>query len=506
MASHKDGNCICWQCSEFSQVFPMVMCAIKDLKEKRKRSDEDTILEKVSADIKDFRDKNDINHIIVYAADMGYLNKSHYGNHNTFNINKELNDGKECSLCGEKIVSFDCQDFNVNVSPTFVNVECFEQLAKEVHELKRLLNENVASINKISHSDNVAIDNSRHVLLEQEIARLRSESMCKDQIITSLKEQLVLTNKTISQEQANTHANQWDNPQLNSWERVARKNFKPRAYNKNREKVNEIPVNNRFDGILIEDDYDFETFNNRHYNDDVNMITNNFDSNSQNNKFSGILAGKSVNFKEHRRPQVVTQNILVKDDQRRTTIPGNSSYANVTEKGKKTLIIGASIVRNIDIVEFNHHLERGNAIKRSYGGSTTADMHWHITPTLIEEKPDRVVLNIGTNNLTKKRHQTEEEICQDIFNIAEKCRSYGVNEVYISGLTLRPSFASKVEKINDILRRNSGLKNYTFIDNTNITRSHLARDNLHLNRQGTILLANIFLFNLNSISARSNRY
>ena len=39
---------------------------------------------------------------------------------------------------------------------------------------------------------------------------------------------------------------------------------------KNRVRSNEIPLSNRFDGILIEDDDDLEKFNNRHYNDDVN--------------------------------------------------------------------------------------------------------------------------------------------------------------------------------------------------------------------------------------------
>ena len=149
-------------------------------------------------------------------------------------------------------------------------------------------------------------------------------------------------------------------------------------------------------------------------------------------------------------------------------------------------------------------METGNAIKRSYGGSTTTDLHWHITPSLIDEKPDVVVLNIGTNNLTKKRQQTEEEICQDIFQIADKCRSYGVNEIFISTLTIRPSFAPKIDKINDILRRNADKRKYTYIDNSNIKREHLARDGLHLNREGTILLAKKNLFDLNSMPARAN--
>ena len=39
------------------------------------------------------------------------------------------------------------------------------------------------------------------------------------------------------------------------------------------------------------------------------------------------------------------------------TIPGNSSYADRTRAGKKTLVIGESIIRDIDMGDFSYHLD-----------------------------------------------------------------------------------------------------------------------------------------------------
>ena len=101
---------------------------------------------------------------------------------------------------------------------------------------------------------------------------------------------------------------------------------------------------------------------------------------------------------------------------------------------------------------------------------------------------DRIVINIGTNNLTKKS-QTENETVEEIFNIVKKCHKYGVNEIFISGLTCRPAYQTKVDAINKLLKLNAGKYNYIFIDNSDIQERHLWKDKLHLNEQGTINLA-----------------
>ena len=164
------------------------------------------------------------------------------------------------------------------------------------------------------------------------------------------------------------------------------------------------------------------------------------------------------------------------------------------------------MIRYINIKEFNHFVKNGYAIKRSYSGSTTSDLQWHIIPTLVDQQPDSVIINIGTNNLTKKRNQTEEDICNDIYKLVDQCKSHGVNEVYISGLTCRPNFQTKVNTINSILQRNADYHGFIYIDNNNIKRNLLWKDNLHLTEQGTILLARNFLDKLNFKSFYDNYY
>lgn len=106
---------------------------------------------------------------------------------------------------------------------------------------------------------------------------------------------------------------------------------------------------------------------------------------------------------------------------------------------------------------------------------------------------------MGTNNLTKKK-QSELETAKEIIDLVRKCLNSGVNDVYVAGLTPRPRFQEKIDIINKILEHNAITHNYEFIDNSNITPKHLRGDELHLNKDGEILLARNFLKALNARS------
>ena len=45
----EESNYVCWQCSDFLHVFPELMCTINNLKIKKQRTDEDSVLEKMIA-------------------------------------------------------------------------------------------------------------------------------------------------------------------------------------------------------------------------------------------------------------------------------------------------------------------------------------------------------------------------------------------------------------------------------------------------------------------------
>ena len=88
--------------------------------------------------------------------------------------------------------------------------------------------------------------------------------------------------------------------------------------------------------------------------------------------------------------------------------------------------------------------------------------------------------------------------------IVEKCHHYGVNEIFVSGLTIRPYYQDKIKELNNLLKANEQEFNYKFIDNSDIVERHLWKDNLHLNEQGTINLACNFLDALNKLPFNYN--
>ena len=83
------------------------------------------------------------------------------------------------------------------------------------------------------------------------------------------------------------------------------------------------------------------------------------------------------------------------------TNPGNSTYASITQHGEMTCIVGDSICRPINMLEFDYYLDKGTSRKRCYGRETVSRQSYCMG-VLNGDLPDWVVLCMGTNNLTKK--------------------------------------------------------------------------------------------------------
>ena len=144
------------------------------------------------------------------------------------------------------------------------------------------------------------------------------------------------------------------------------------------------------------------------------------------------------------------------------------------------------------MVEFDKHLDKGTSRKRCFGGATIKQLKYYIEEVLKEETPDKIILCIGTNNLTKTQ-QNDVEIVNEIICVINKCYASGVNEVYVSSLTVRPSHQKRIDEINRTLKANAWTHNYEFIDNSNILVRDLWRDNVHLNENGITCLAKNYL-------------
>ena len=140
--------------------------------------------------------------------------------------------------------------------------------------------------------------------------------------------------------------------------------------------------------------------------------------------------------------------------------------------------------------EFNYYVKIGRVFRKSFPGATAKELaHYAILP-LKEDKPDIVIINIGTNNLNKLD-------ATDIFKLIELCKSYRVDQVYVSGITHREQYVKKITEINNYLRGRQYANDYSFIENDNITKEDLYHDDVHLNTFGIRKLANKFITALN---------
>lgn len=181
------------------------------------------------------------------------------------------------------------------------------------------------------------------------------------------------------------------------------------------------------------------------------------------------------------------------------TVPGNSSYRDAVKFGRKSIIIGTSMVKGIRMKEFNSYIKNGFVKLRSFTGATIKQLCHYAIPSLVDETPNRVVIQAGCNDVAN-RNNTPQEIAEQIMNLAEMCREYGVNEVFVSSLICRTNkyLNEKVTRINFLLNCICREKGFIFIDNKNIEFDDLYEDGLHLLEKGKIKLARNFIDFLNN--------
>ena len=193
----------------------------------------------------------------------------------------------------------------------------------------------------------------------------------------------------------------------------------------------------------------------------------------------------------NRKPQndTITYNQLPKH------IPGNSSYANIATKGKKICIVTDSICSRIKMKVFNRFINNGRAYRKAFSGGTSDEIAYYCIHTLVNNKPDTVIINAGSNDL---HNLTSDVIAQNVSNIVNICHKHGVTNVFVSSIIYRKDMSEKVSEINSLLKSNEALYDYVFIDNSNVTPQNIWIDNIHPNNEGLEKIANNFINALNN--------
>ena len=162
-------------------------------------------------------------------------------------------------------------------------------------------------------------------------------------------------------------------------------------------------------------------------------------------------------------------------------------------KEAQTLIVGDSIVSNIEGWRLNKRMKPSAAVK-SILGATTKGMKHHVKGCLDDNSPNSIILLVETNNLKNK--ESVKDIANDIMDVAISIRNEKTN-VFVYGLTVRNDRLNDEGKnVNSLLKRKCDKEKICFVDNTNVNVGMLNNSGLHLNERETTCLLNDFCFSL----------
>ena len=156
----------------------------------------------------------------------------------------------------------------------------------------------------------------------------------------------------------------------------------------------------------------------------------------------------------------------------------------------------------LQMKEFNRNVTAGKAYLKSFQGATANQLGHYTIPTLLEHKPDTVIIHVGVNDVLKARNENELDVnmvAEDIINVGLECSKHGVQHVFISGIIRNKNHKKQnlIYQINKIVQQKCKNEEFGFIDNENIETWNLCKDGTHLVESGRVRLAKTFLYNLN---------
>ena len=117
------------------------------------------------------------------------------------------------------------------------------------------------------------------------------------------------------------------------------------------------------------------------------------------------------------------------------------------EEKSKVVILSDSITKRINMLKFNNELKHDSAVKRAFPRATTSHLLHYVNACLVEDRPPKIIICGGTNNLSKK-NQNAPEIVKEIVEIVEICRHSGVKQIFVSSLICRSAYQKEINEKN----------------------------------------------------------
>ena len=169
----------------------------------------------------------------------------------------------------------------------------------------------------------------------------------------------------------------------------------------------------------------------------------------------------------------------------------SSNTLNHNQEGSSltTVIIGDSIIRNIQGWQLGKEVGHQVVVK-SFVGATTSNMSHYVKPTL-DKEPDQIILHAGTNDIGKL---SPNEIADNIVNLAREIESSTDAQVIISELVTRSELSASgdVDAVNKRLRKFCNQRQWHFLRHDDIHSTDLNRGGLHLGETGIAKMYNNF--------------
>ena len=122
---------------------------------------------------------------------------------------------------------------------------------------------------------------------------------------------------------------------------------------------------------------------------------------------------------------------------------------------------------------------------QSHGGCTISCMYNHLQ-TMFRDKPDYVLLHIGSNDCVGKTSD-------NVLNEYKMLTTYISNKLpgakLITSLPIVRTDCSRANAIQQNLKFKLQGLDFMYLDNSNVNLSHLGKKGLHLNNHGTKIVA-----------------
>ena len=134
--------------------------------------------------------------------------------------------------------------------------------------------------------------------------------------------------------------------------------------------------------------------------------------------------------------------------------------------------------------KFKESTPKARVYVKSFSGANTNQLDYYVVPLLVDEKPNKVVIHIGSNDIVKFNYNSfsAEELAHRIINIGLKCRSFGVSNIAVSSNLKRSGFNINqvIYQVSNILKRICRINDFSYICSDLVNENYLWKDGLHL--------------------------